>query len=352
MRAKNAPAGKPMFGSVWLDALVWGIGGVVAASVFILAIGYGSLFVVSKIQTQSSLINQPSTVPQTKTAATGSAAAIEGAQPGQIWEGNGLGMKFCWCPAGNFQMGSPGSEPARGADEEQKPVTIEQGFWIGKFEVTQSEYVAIVGENPSRLSPYSLHLKDKPAVVPEDQASKFAVDLVSYGSAEAFCSKLTAREQMEGRLPAGWRYILPSEAQWEYACRAGTTGATAFGDQLGSSQANFDGTKPYNGAPAGKLLKDPQPVGTYAANPWGICDMHGNMREWCRDLYATSGQASAGDSSNSKTDAASVQFRVIRGGDATSPGSDCRCARRLKGDIDRPEFRLGFRVVLEKVRPD
>ena len=111
------------------------------------------------------------------------------------------------------------------------------------------------------------------------------MELVAWDDANAFCRKLTEPERQAGRLPAGWEYRLPTEAQWEYACRAGTVTATAFGDSLSSRQANFNGNNPYNGAENGPNLTRTAEVGTYPANAWGLHDMHGNVWEWCRDWY-------------------------------------------------------------------
>src|SRR5262249_36715389 len=107
---------------------------------------------------------------------------------------------------------------------------------------------------------------------------------VNFAEAETFCRKLTELGRQSGDLPEGWEVRLPTEAQWEYACRAGTATATAFGDSLSSKQANFKGT-PYNGAEPGPSLGRAAPVGGYPANAWGLHDMHGNTYEWCRDWY-------------------------------------------------------------------
>ena len=107
---------------------------------------------------------------------------------------------------------------------------------------------------------------------------------VNFAEAEEFCRELTERGRQSGELPEDWEFRLPTEAQWEYACRAGTTTATSFGDSLSSKQANFKG-KPYNGGEPGPSLNRAAPVGSYPANAWGLHDMHGNTFEWCRDWY-------------------------------------------------------------------
>ena len=176
---------------------------------------------------------------------------------------------------------------------------------------------------------------------------------IAFAEAEAFCAGLTALGRKSGEFPEGWEFRLPTEAQWEYACRAGTTTATAFGDKLSSKQANFQG-KPYNGAEAGPSLNRAAKVGSYPANAWGLHDMHGNTYEWCRDwaharlpggvdpdLYdakATAQPNRSGDYS-----------RVRRGGAWCDDGWPCRSACRLRFEPERRYDHIGFRVAA--VRP-
>ena len=116
------------------------------------------------------------------------------------------------------------------------------------------------------------------------EGDDFPVYYVNFAEAEGFCRQLTEKASASGALLSDWEFRLPTEAQWEFACRAGTTTATSFGDKLSSKQANFQG-KPYNGAAEGPSLKRTAPVGSYPANAWGLHDMHGNVFEWCRDWY-------------------------------------------------------------------
>ena len=183
------------------------------------------------------------------------------------------GVKVCWCPAGTFVMGSPPDEPERRPDEDQVEVTLTKGFWMGKYEVTQGQWKRVVGELPGELT------------VEGGEGDDLPVYNVNYAEAEGFCSKLTDLGRRSGDLPADWEFRLATEAQWEYACRAGTTTATPFGDQLSSTQANFRGDQPYNGAEVGPSLNRAVEVGSYPPNPWGMHDMHGNVVEWCRDWY-------------------------------------------------------------------
>ena len=182
------------------------------------------------------------------------------------------------------------------------------------------------------------------------EGDDFPVGNVNFAEAETFCRRLTERARESGALPEGWEFRLPTEAQWEYACRAGTTTATAFGDTLSSKQANFKG-KPYNGAQSGPALGKAAKVGSYPPNAWGLHDMHGNTFEWCRDWYharlpggvdpdlhdalSTTERNRTGDSS-----------RVRRGGAWSDDGWPCRSAFRLRFEPERRYDHIGFRVVV------
>ena len=156
----------------------------------------------------------------------------EGKAPGE--ERTIAGIKLCWCPPGKFMMGSPPGEPERRPGETQVEVNLTRGFWTGKYEVTQGDWKRVVGKLPGELT----------AELPE--GDRYPVGNVNFAEAEKFCRKLTELARAANELPAGWEFRLPTEAEWEYACRAGTTTATAFGDSLSRKQANFQG-KPYNG---------------------------------------------------------------------------------------------------------
>ena len=243
------------------------------------------------------------------------------------------GVKLIWCPPGHFLMGSPPNEPDRRSDEAQVEVTLSKGFWMGKYEVTQGQWQRFVGDFPQPPN----------AGVGDD----FPVYWVSYLEAEAFCRKLTTQARASGALPAAWEFRLPTEAQWEYACRAGTTTATAFGDKLSTKQANFQ-QKPYNGAGEGPSLKRAAKVGSYPANAWGLYDLHGNVFEWCRDWYHT--QLPGGvdpDLSAVKgvMNRDGTYSRVRRGGAFVEDGWACRSAFRLRYEPERRSDHIGFRVV-------
>ncbi len=194
-----------------------------------------------------------------------------GAMPGD--ERQVRGIKLCWCPPGRFTMGSPANEAGHRPDEVQVAVRLTKGFWTGKYEVTQGDWKRTLGELPGKPT------NELPA------GDDLPVGNVSYLQAEAFCRKLTEKAVAAKELPPDWEFRVPTEAQWEYACRAGTTTATVFGDSLSRAQANFKG-KPYNGGvEEGPSLGVATSVGLYPANAWGIHDMHGNTFEWCRDWY-------------------------------------------------------------------
>jgi sulfatase modifying factor 1 len=168
------------------------------------------------------------------------------------------------------------------------------------------------------------------------------VEKVSWEEAKAFCEKLQEQESAAGRVPAGYAYQLPTEAQWEYACRAGTTTATAFGNSLSSTQANFDGDYPHNGGAPGPDLDQTANVGSYAANAWGFHDMHGNVYEWCADWYGSYPTGSVTDPAG----AGSGTVRVNRGGSWLNDGRYCRSAARGGNTPGYRYYYLGFRPSL------
>jgi formylglycine-generating enzyme required for sulfatase activity len=249
------------------------------------------------------------------------------------------GVKLCWCPPGQFRMGSPADEPDHRADETQVDVTLSRGYWMGKFEVTQGEWRRVVGEFPAELN----------AGVGDD----FPIYGTNYLQAEEFCRKLSQQARAAGELAAGWEFRIPTEAQWEYACRAETSTAFSNGDSLTSADATFG--KPYDGTPTGVPGSAATPVGSYAANAWGLCDMHGNEWEWCRDWYharlpggvdpdlSTVQGARNGDGTYS---------RVRRGGAWVEAANDCRSSRRLRYEPERRSDHIGFRISLSRAADD
>jgi formylglycine-generating enzyme required for sulfatase activity len=267
------------------------------------------------------------------------------ARAGRERDDNGLGMIFCECPPGTFQMGLVADRAARSAGSAPVSVTLGHGFWIGKFEVTQAQWQRVMGAN---LREQRAKDPGQPRPVGDGttrdhvgEGPDYPIYYTSHAEAEEFCRRLTEAEWGADRLGRDWAYRLPTEAQWEFACRAGTTTASAFGDRLSSTQANFDGSHPYNGAPAGPYLHETTPVGRFPANGWGLHDMHGNVWEWCRDGFTETPHGGA-----DPLKATSSSRRTYRGGCWHNPGVLCLSTSRGWGDIGDRGSGLGFRVAL------
>jgi formylglycine-generating enzyme required for sulfatase activity len=251
--------------------------------------------------------------------------------PGQPWTVPTASIEMLWCEPGTFMMGSQENEVGRELHykgkmklgETRHQVTLTKGFYLGKYEVTQAQWKKVMGTSPSKFFG-----ENRP------------VEQVNWTEALRFCQELTLLERKAGRLPDGWEYALPTESEWEYACRAGTTTVFSFGDSLSSKQANFKGTEPYGGA-VGPSLKQTTNVGSYAANPWGFFDMHGNVWEWTADWYQA---AYPSGNVTDPTGLASGSSRVDRGGSWLSTGSDLRSAGRHYSTPGTRHNNLGFRV--------
>jgi len=279
--------------------------------------------------------SKPGPEPKSRDGGPPSFAGTKGGDEREV-----AGVKLCWCPPGHFLMGSPPHEPERRPGEDQVEVNL-GGFWIAKYEATQAQWQRVVGALPGPLTAQLPAGDDLP------------VGNVNFAEAEAFCQKLTELGHSSGELPRDWEFRLPTEAQWEYACRAGTTTATHFGDQLSSKQANFKG-KPYAGAEEGPSLGRAQKVGSYPANAWGLHDMHGNIYEWCRDWYQARLPGGTDPDLYSAKDTATPSgngalSRVRRGGCWCDDGWALRTAFRLRFEPERRYDHIGFRVAV--VRP-
>ena len=250
-------------------------------------------------------------------------------QAGDVWVadlGGRTGLEMVWCPPGKFLMGSPASEPDRQSNETQHEVTLTQGFWLGKTEVTQAQWQAVMGNTPSYFPRKEIIrwkvLKWQIPVWRQDfLASRWQlpVERVSWDDCQEFCRK------------AGGGCRLPTEAEWEYACRAGAPSPFA-----GSGVLNEMGW--YAGNSGGKT----HPVGSKKPNAWGLCDMHGNVWEWCQDWYGDYPAGAVIDRQGPATGA----FRVFRGGSLNYYARDCRAAFQNGREPGNRGSNLGFRVAL------
>ncbi len=231
---------------------------------------------------------------------------------------NALGMKFAWIPPGRFRMGSPPDEPQRRDDETLHWVTLTKGFWLGIYPVTQAQWQAVMHDNPSRF-----------------EGDDLPVEQIAWRDAAAFCRALGKQD--------GRTYRLPTEAEWEYACRAGTTTTFHFGDAISTDLANYDGTHSYPGGKRGLYRKETTPGGRFPSNGWVLFDMHGNVREWCQDWYAGSHPS---EDITDPQGGESGGFRVLRGGSWRDHPAECRAAaRHPRGPAIRDD-NVGCRVVL------
>ena len=210
-------------------------------------------------------------------------------------------MKFALIPPGEFQMGSPNSERWRGGNEQQHCVRITKPFYLGVYEITQSEFEHMMGRNPSGFS----NGGGQAEAVKGLDTSRYPVETVTWYDAVEFCNTLSEKEARRpyyriagiARHAKGWikdaqvsiegggGYHLPTEAQWEYACRAGTTTPFNFGAANNGALSNCNGQAPYGTEEQGPALGRTVPVGSYRPNAFGLYDMHGNVWEWCWDVY-------------------------------------------------------------------
>ena len=231
----------------------------------------------------------------------------------------GAEMEMIYCPPGEFMMGSPATEEGRDDDETQHRVILTRGFWLGKFPVTQRQWQSVMGSNPSKFT--------RDDVLP--------VECVSWNDCKRFIEKV--KSSVKQQLGGDARF--PTEAEWEYACRAGTTTAYFWGDALNGDKANCNGNYPYGVRGIGTNFKKTTPVGCYGKNAWGLCDLHGNVWEWCSDWYGEY-MGDAVDPMGSDSGIA----RVLRGGSWCSHAQECRSARRSRGGADKARDRYGFRL--------
>lgn len=232
---------------------------------------------------------------------------------------NSLGMEFIFISPGAFTMGSPAEAPCRNDDETQHRVTLTRGFYMQTTEVTQGQWMAIMGHNPSSF---------------KNCGTRCPVEDVTWEDVQEYIQKLNRQ--------TGQNYRLPTEAEWEYACRAGTDGPFNTGNCLLTSQANYDGNFPLVGCPKGRFRQSPMPVASFAPNSWGLYDMHGNVWEWCSDWYGEYPFGSVTDPVGPSTGT----HRVLRGGSWRSVAERCRSTDRRFRMPDNASERRGFRLVL------
>ena len=233
------------------------------------------------------------------------------------------GMVFVAIPPGTFLMGSPPSEAGRNQDERQREVVLSRRFYLGAREVTQTEWTIVMGDNPSHFP----------------GCSRCPIERVNFFDVDRFLSRLNARS-------TSMHFRLPTEAEWEYACRAGTTTPFNTGRHLSTDQANYNGHYPYPGDEPGRFRDATAPVGSYPPNAWGLYDMHGNVWEWTNDWY---GPYVEGETVDPPGPALGLK-RVIRGGSWYFDANSARCALRYTHAPGDSGFSLGFRVVAEPIR--
>jgi len=233
--------------------------------------------------------------------------------------GRGVVLEMVYIPGGSFLMGSPEDEAERESDESPQHEVTLQPFLMSKYPITQNQYQAIMGNNPSNF-----------------KGGSRPVENVSWDNATEFCQNLSEK--------TGKIYRLPSESQWEYACRAGTTTPFHFGETITSELLNYDGNYPYGNAPKGKYRQETTDVGSFPPNAFGLYDMHGNVWEWCQDVYHDNynGAPTDGSAWESKVDS---MERLLRGGCWCSFSWYCRSGFRDSLHADFCFYIGSFRVV-------
>ncbi|MGE0377707.1 MAG: SUMF1/EgtB/PvdO family nonheme iron enzyme, partial [Planctomycetaceae bacterium] len=271
----------------------------------------------------------PTPMPTTSRPDAPLARGIEGSKAGEVREfGGDLKVKFCWCPPGSFTMGSPTSESGRDRDENAVTVLLTHGFWLGQTEVTQALWTSVMQAEP---------WKEHGETGWYQAGASYPAVYVDWESTYEFCGRLTERERAAGRLPTGWAYQLPTEAQWEYACRAGTQTTYGFADSRIRLEefAWFEANTLVIGE------KFAHEVRRKKANGWNLFDMHGNVWEWCQDRYVE--KLRGGRDPVVRWEGTA---RARRGGSWYDLAEYCRSAHRIGSDPSRRYNDLGFRLAL------
>jgi formylglycine-generating enzyme required for sulfatase activity len=275
-------------------------------------------------------------------------------------QGQPLALTLLWIPPGRFSMGSPPAEPERHDSEGPQHLVQLQGFFLGQTPITQAQWRAVAQSQERPGERWGLTLNPNPSRFMGDKGGLFPgeantdhrpVEQVSWLEAIEFCSRLSQR--------TGRPYTLPSEAQWEYACRAATTTAFHFGETITPELANYDGTSTYADGSKGEYRKQTTPVGMFPANAWGLQDLHGNVWEWCLDHWHHSYEGAPADGSawlnpaepNNKATTekgnnsdSEQQTRLLRGGSWSLLPRYCRSAYRINIPPDARGNGLGFCV--------
>ena len=251
-----------------------------------------------------------------------------------------ISMDMIFCPPGTFTMGSPTSETGRGTDETQHQVTLTNGFYLGKYEVTQAQYQTVMNGNSAGLSADPSQFK----------GSNRPVEKASWEDAQIFLTRLNSIEQSAGRLPNGWKYVLPTEAEWEYASRGGLEGATySWGQEAperGEAKANtWQGLFPYTNFKNDGFVGS-SPVGCFAKNGYGLYDMTGNVWEWTDTSYGPDHRRIYGDKGYDPQQPG-IEVKTLKGGSFLCSDNYCqrfRPAARQAQDVTLSASHIGFRT--------
>ncbi|MEG4344390.1 bifunctional serine/threonine-protein kinase/formylglycine-generating enzyme family protein [Microcoleus sp. A003_D6] len=300
---------------------------------FLQLVGFAGVGLVGAVVTKSLLNNSsnPLKTVQFETVTVNSTGEItkRSQSQAQVFTetiANGITLEMMAIPGGSFVMGSPNTQAGRSNDEGPQHTVNVTSFFMGKYEVTQEEWEAVMGNNPSYF-----------------KGAKLPVEQVSWNDAVQFCQKLSQK--------TGKNYRLPSEAEWEYACRAGTTTPFYFGETITPDLVNYDSRDPYGAASKGLYRAKTTDVGSFPPNAFGLYDMHGNVLEWCSDRYHSNynGAPTDGTSWETGIDDNRVQ-RVQRGGSWINDAVDCRSAYRYYNNSAVSRWRdMGFRVAVASV---